>query len=164
MEDEHGGHVHSYTVGLTRVHGHAELVFSGGDVDTAHRVLDELAAAVCEGRRLVAGETLARREVGCECLVVQVANPERLVIAQVVYRLPDLPPRQPPTLLRGQSAQRRRVADLSKRFGCRDRDGSSRIRQASAEVRHGGARAEHAERQGCGGTSARQDTTAPDRS
>ena len=84
VEDERGRHVHSYTVGLTRVHGHAELVFSGGDVDTAHRVLDELAAAVCEGRRLVAGETLARREVGCECLVVQVANPERLVIAQVV--------------------------------------------------------------------------------
>ena len=92
VEDERGRHVHSYTVGLTRVHGHAELVFSGGDVDTAHRVLDELAAAVCEGRRLVAGETLARREAGCECLVVQVANPERLVIAQAVCRLPDLPP------------------------------------------------------------------------
>lgn len=92
VEDDGGRHVYSYTVGLTRVHGHPELLFSGADFDTAQHVLDELAGAVCDGRRLAAGESLDRQRMGRDCVLVSVADPGRLVMAQAVYRLPDLPP------------------------------------------------------------------------
>ncbi len=92
VEDGEGRHVHTYTVGLTRLHGHPELIFSGGGFHTAHHVLDELAAMVCAGRRLEGGDVLGRAELGRACLMVRVANPSRLVMAQTVYATPGAPP------------------------------------------------------------------------
>lgn len=85
VEDEHGEHVHTYTVGLTRFHGHPELIFSGADYRSAHHVLDALAEAVSQGRRLEAGEALERDELGRECIMVRVTDPSRLVFAQAIY-------------------------------------------------------------------------------
>jgi hypothetical protein len=85
VEDERGEHVHTYTVGLTRDHGHPELIFSGAGFHTAHHVLDALADAVGGGRRLAAGQRLRPDEVGRECLLVRVADPSRLVLAQSIY-------------------------------------------------------------------------------
>ncbi|HEY0119539.1 MAG TPA: DUF4262 domain-containing protein [Cellulomonas sp.] len=91
VEDDEGRHVDTYTVGLTRVHGHPELIVSGGGFHTAHHVLDELAAMVSAGRRFEAGELLGRAELGRECLMVQVVEPSRLVMAQAVYAMPGAP-------------------------------------------------------------------------
>lgn len=83
VEGERGEHVHSYTVGLTRLHGHPELIVSGGTFEWAHHLLDELAEAVHAGRRLVAGKVLT--EAGRQCVLVVVADPSRLAWAQAVY-------------------------------------------------------------------------------
>ena len=85
VEDERGRHVHSYTVGLTRHHGHAELILGGGDFETAYHVLDGLAAAVQGGRRFRAGETATAGELGRECVLLPVADPSCLVLAQAIY-------------------------------------------------------------------------------
>jgi hypothetical protein len=85
VEDERGEHVHTYTAGLTRYHGHPELIFSGAGFHTAHYVLDVLADAVSGGRRLAEGQVLTRDEIGRECLLVPVADPSLLVLAQAVY-------------------------------------------------------------------------------
>lgn len=85
VEGDRGQHVSSYTVGLTRLHGHPELIVSGGGFEQAHHVLDELAEAVHAGRRLAPGQVLSRGEVGRECVLVAVADPSRLVLAQAVY-------------------------------------------------------------------------------
>lgn len=85
VEDERGDHVYTYTVGLTRCHGHPELLAGGRDFDVAHHVLDDLAALVVDGRRLEPGELLDRGELGRACLMVRVTSPSRLPIAQAVY-------------------------------------------------------------------------------
>jgi hypothetical protein len=85
VEDDRGEHVHTYTAGLTRYHGHPELMVGGADFHTAHHVLDTLASAVQGGRRFHAGETVGPGELGCECVLVPVPDPSSLVLAQVVY-------------------------------------------------------------------------------
>lgn len=85
VEGAPGWPAFAYTVGLTRFHGHPELVVSGLDEVAARDVLDDLAAQVRDGRRLVAGQSLDRDELGQECLMVQVADPSRLALAQEVY-------------------------------------------------------------------------------
>lgn len=85
VEDEQGRHVHTYTAGLTRYHGHPELIFSGADFHTAHHVLDALADTIRDGRRLDAGQMLGRGELGRACVLVPVADPSRLVLAQAIY-------------------------------------------------------------------------------
>ncbi len=85
VEDEDGRHVYTYTVGLTRYHGHPELLVSGDDFHLAHHVLDDLAALVKDGRRFEAGELLEREELGRACLMVRVTSPSRLRVAQTVY-------------------------------------------------------------------------------
>lgn len=85
VEDATGRHVHTYTVGLTRYHGHPELMVSGGDFHTAHHMLDALADSVRDGRRLAPGEALAQTVLGRECVLVEVADPTRLTLAQSVY-------------------------------------------------------------------------------
>lgn len=85
VEDEQGRHVRTYTAGLTRYHGHPELILSGSDFATAHHVLDTLAGAVRDGRPIGAGQVLGPAEVGRECLVVRVDDPSRLVLAQALY-------------------------------------------------------------------------------
>ena len=85
VEDECGRHVHTYTAGLTRYHGHPELMVRGADFHAAHHVLDRLAEAVRQGRRFRAGETIGADELGRECLVVAVADPSQLVLAQAIY-------------------------------------------------------------------------------
>ena len=83
VEDERGEHVCSYTVGLTRFYGHPELIVSGRDFPTAFHVLDTLAAGVRDGQPLAAGQLL--RPGGVESLLVPVADPSRLALAQAVY-------------------------------------------------------------------------------
>jgi len=85
VEDERGRHVHTYTAGLTRYHGHPELIVSGADFATAHHVLDTLAGAVRDGRPIGAGQVLGPEEVGRECMLVRVDDPSRLVLAQALY-------------------------------------------------------------------------------
>ena len=85
VEDDQGRHRHSYTVGLTRYHGHPELIFSGADFGTAYQVLDALATAVAEGRRLEAGQLLGRDDIGLDCVLVRVDDASRLVFAQTLY-------------------------------------------------------------------------------
>lgn len=87
VEDEQGRHLHTYTAGLTRYHGHPELIFSGADFPTAHHVLDVLADGVREGRRFEPGQLLASDEVGRSCLMVRVDG-GRLPLAQALYGSP----------------------------------------------------------------------------
>lgn len=75
-----------YTVGLTRLEGHPEVVVSGPDLDTACGVLHSAAEAVVEGERFAAG-----REVdldGVPLRVVAVRRPAHLVVAQDIYATP----------------------------------------------------------------------------
>ncbi len=94
VEDDQGRHVCTYTVGLTRLHGHPELLFTGNHVEVAQRVLSTIAADVCSGARLADGDTVGGPDGGSApaCLLMRVANPERLAMAQAVYRLPGFPP------------------------------------------------------------------------
>ncbi|MBT0767309.1 DUF4262 domain-containing protein [Kineosporia sp. J2-2] len=83
---EGGGPCFTYTVGLTRFHGHAELLVTGLDVGQATTLLDDLADQVRHGFRLVAGDLLVE---GCcdvhRLQLVQVSEPGRLAQAQEIY-------------------------------------------------------------------------------
>lgn len=85
VEGQGARHLYTYTIGLTRYHGHPELLVSGSSFHTAHHVLDDLAALVRDGRRFEAGELLTRDELGHACLMVRVTSPSRLRLAQAVY-------------------------------------------------------------------------------
>ncbi len=85
VEDGQGRHVRTYTAGLTRYHGHPEIVVSGADFTTAHRVVDALAEIVRGGRRLRAGDEVDAAEAGRRCVMVRVAVPARLAVAQALY-------------------------------------------------------------------------------
>ncbi len=87
VEDEQGRHLHTYTAGLTRYHGHPELIFSGADFHTAHHVLDVLADGVRAGRRFEAGQVLAPEEAGRACVLARVDG-TRLPLAQRLYGSP----------------------------------------------------------------------------
>lgn len=112
VEDERGRHVHSYTVGLTRHHGHPELILGGGEFETAFHVLDALAAAVQAGRRFRAGETAAVGRLGPECVLLAVADPSPLVLAQAIYgRVPALEVCLRSVLVDGERPDRRDAQD-----------------------------------------------------
>jgi len=112
VEDERGRHVHSYTVGLTRHHGHPELILGGGEFETAFHVLDALAAAVQAGRRFRAGETAAAGRLGRECVLLPVAEPSPLVLAQAIYgRVPALEVCLRSVLVDGERPDRRDAQD-----------------------------------------------------
>ena len=86
VEGERGWPGYAYTVGLTRYHGHPELIVSGLDADTALLALDDVGARVRDGGRVVAGERFVPPDgPGVECLVLPVIDPSRLVLAQSVY-------------------------------------------------------------------------------
>jgi hypothetical protein len=94
--ERHGwGYVHvqggdaadfTYTVGLTRFHGHPELAVTGLGAYQATTLLDDLAGEVRCGFRLAAGDRLS--EQCCEAhrlQLVQVEDPRRLAQAQAIY-------------------------------------------------------------------------------
>ncbi|GAB6900298.1 DUF4262 domain-containing protein [Kineosporia succinea] len=94
--EQHGwGYVHvegggrpslTYTVGLTRFHGHPELAVTGLDADQATPLLDGLAHEVRHGVRLAPGDLLA--EPCCEThllQLVEVGDPRHLAQAQEIY-------------------------------------------------------------------------------
>lgn len=85
VEDDAGRHAYTYTVGLTRYHGHPELLVSGNDFARAHHVIDEIATLVAGGRRLVEGEFLVPEGVGLLCRTIRVSRPGRLRLARAVY-------------------------------------------------------------------------------
>jgi Domain of unknown function (DUF4262) len=75
----------SYTIGLTRHHGHPELLASGLHPREADGLLTELAAGVRAGYRLRPGDVL-RPDGGHRLQLVSVADPARLDHAQAIYR------------------------------------------------------------------------------
>lgn len=74
----------SHTVGLTRFHGHPELLVSGLAPEDAERLLAELAVAVRDGSWLTAGARFDA-DSGHRIQLADVANPRRLEDAQAVY-------------------------------------------------------------------------------
>ena len=79
-----------YTVGLTRHEGHPELVVVGECFDCAQRMLLGAADLVRRGARLAPGWGLTVE--GWLHVLVDVECPERLTLAQDLYRLPGRPP------------------------------------------------------------------------
>lgn len=82
----------AYTVGLTRFHGHPELMVSGLGADESVAVLDRLGEEVRRGRRFEAGDVLPQTSEMHACLMVRVSSPMRLVMAQQVYGSNDSGP------------------------------------------------------------------------
>jgi uncharacterized protein DUF4262 len=74
----------AYTVGLTRFHGHPELLVSGLSPAHAPARLSEFASEVASGRRFVAG-VLREGPGQHRTQFLQVDEPVELVIAQAVY-------------------------------------------------------------------------------
>lgn len=91
VEGDGGEPPFAYTVGLTRFHGHPELLVSGLDQRPAAVLLNGLADEVAAGRRFAAGEVLPRVPERHACLMVRVTSPGRLVVAQEVYGTRGLP-------------------------------------------------------------------------
>lgn len=94
--EQHGwGYVHvdgggavrfTYTVGLTRFHGHPELVVTGLEAGPATELLGELSGRVQCGLRLCEGDLMS--EQCCEVhrlQLVGVEDPRRLAQAQEIY-------------------------------------------------------------------------------
>lgn len=87
-----GGLPFAYTIGLTRYHGHPELLVSGLDQFDAASVLNDLGARVRDGLRLEPGQVLDDEGTEHRSLVLRVSNPDRLVYAQEIYRAPGSAP------------------------------------------------------------------------
>jgi len=80
----------SYTIGLTRHHGHPELLASGLTGPEAGGLLTELARQVRAGRRFASGDVLS--PAGAHRLqLVGVADPAQLTHAQAIYAGPAGP-------------------------------------------------------------------------
>jgi hypothetical protein len=75
----------SYTAGLTRLHGHPEVVVSGAPPELAARILAAMAQAARAGHRLEAGMVLPGTHAG-QFQFVQVDDPGRLAHAQHIYQ------------------------------------------------------------------------------
>jgi len=75
---------YSYTIGLTRHHGHPELLASGLTPGEAGGLLADLAAAVRGGLRLAAGDVLSP-DGAHRLQLVRVAEPGQLAHAQAIY-------------------------------------------------------------------------------
>jgi hypothetical protein len=74
----------AYTIGLTRFHGHPELLISGMHASDAQAVLNELGAEVRRGTRFTAAHVL--RQTGRHRLkFMKVNDPGRLIEAQKMY-------------------------------------------------------------------------------
>lgn len=74
----------AYTVGLTRFHGHPELLVSGLDEFSSGPLLNALGEEVRAGRRHEAGQ-LVGLDDGRLLQFVRVNNPRRLLHAQDIY-------------------------------------------------------------------------------
>lgn len=77
----------SYTVGLTRLHGHPEVLVSGQPPEAAMLLLNVVAAAVRRGVRLQAGQVFPADD-GALVQFAQVHDPGQLEHAQQVYASP----------------------------------------------------------------------------
>lgn len=75
---------YAYTVGLTRYHGHPELLVSGMAPDDVPGYLNELGSAVAAGERFVAGD-LREGPARHRRQFLAVEEPGELVIAQAIY-------------------------------------------------------------------------------
>jgi hypothetical protein len=80
----------SYTIGLTRHHGHPELLVSGLVPEEAAGLLGDLAAAVRSGHRYCPGDVLSP-DGAHRLQLVRVTDPARLAHAQAVYATPTTP-------------------------------------------------------------------------
>jgi hypothetical protein len=74
----------AYTVGLTRFHGHPELLVTGLDPASTAMLLNQLSLEVRAGRRFHAGQFIDQDD-GRLIHFVQVHNPRRLLHAQDMY-------------------------------------------------------------------------------
>lgn len=81
----------AYTIGLTRFHGHPELLVSGLDLREATGLLNDVGEDVRDGVRLQAGDFMTWDDTDQRLVIVQVSNPGRLVYAQEIYRTPGRP-------------------------------------------------------------------------
>jgi len=79
-----------YTVGLTRLEGHPEIVVVGECDDCAERMLRGAADVVRRGTRLAPGWGLTLE--GWLHVLIEVDHPELLLAAQDTYRIPGGPP------------------------------------------------------------------------
>jgi hypothetical protein len=77
----------AYTIGLTRFHGHPELLVTGLDQSSTGSILNQLGSEVKSGRRFSAGY-LVEREDGRLLQFLRVTNPRRLLHAQDMYAGP----------------------------------------------------------------------------
>jgi len=80
----------SYTIGMTRHHGHPELLASGLVPAEAMGLLTDLAEEVRAGHRFAAGEVLSP-DGAHRLQLVRVADPGRLAHAQAIYAGPAGP-------------------------------------------------------------------------
>ncbi|GLY33609.1 DUF4262 domain-containing protein [Kineosporia sp. NBRC 101731] len=86
VEGDGGSPCLTYTVGMTRFHGHPELVVTGLDARQATTLLDDLADQIRCGLRLIAGDRLVEHCCDVHRLqLVGVDDPRRLVQAQEIY-------------------------------------------------------------------------------
>ncbi|HST81600.1 MAG TPA: DUF4262 domain-containing protein [Kineosporiaceae bacterium] len=74
----------AYTIGLTRFHGHPELLVTGLDAGSTGAMLNPLSIQVKSGHRFCAGD-VAKRDDGRLVQFVRVNNPRRLLHAQDMY-------------------------------------------------------------------------------
>lgn len=74
----------AYTVGLTRYHGHPELLVSGMTAEHAPGYLEEFGARVTAGQRFAAG-SLHAGPGRHRSQFLAVTDPAELVIAQAIY-------------------------------------------------------------------------------
>ncbi len=81
-----GGAAFTYTVGLTRFHGHPELLVTGLEADQAAVLLGDLADDVRAGMRLSDGDVLSEECCHTHLLqLVRIEDPRRLAQAQQIY-------------------------------------------------------------------------------
>ncbi|WP_165962679.1 DUF4262 domain-containing protein [Occultella glacieicola] len=78
----------AYTIGMTRFHGHPELLISGLDPSDAAPVLNDLAAEVRDGHAFVVGDVIGAGRPH-PYRVIEVWSPRRLVWAQEIYGGPN---------------------------------------------------------------------------
>jgi hypothetical protein len=74
----------AYTVGLTRYHGHPELLVAGMHPDHVGPYINDLGTLVAAGHRFTAGEVREGPERH-RSQFVEVEDPEELVYAQAIY-------------------------------------------------------------------------------
>ncbi len=81
---------YAYTVGLTRYHGHPEVIVSGVDACGGMEYLDGIGARVRAGEQFRWGDTVTLGQG--HGVLLPVDQPERLTQAQATYAPPQGPP------------------------------------------------------------------------